>query len=241
VRATAPPLPEARVYRVVVAQSTYLLREGLRHALEGEDEVVVEQYCSDLPSLLAAVEEHEPDVVITGIRMPPTNTDEGIQAAEALYATHPEVGIVVICEHVTPQYALRFFKHGSAGRAYLLREHVGHRIQVMAAIREAASGGSVIDPEVLDLLVESRTRARNSRLARLTPREREVLAGIAEGLSNASVAQSLFLTKRAVEKNINSIFTKLDLHDDVSVSRRVAASLLYLNETAAPDVCDDDA
>jgi DNA-binding NarL/FixJ family response regulator len=224
------------VYRVVVAEDSYLIREGIRSALEQEaEEIEVVEYCPDLPSLLQAVEGHQPDVVITDIRMPPTNTDEGIRAATALRESHPDVGVVVISQYVSPHYALRLFEQGSAGRAYVLKEHVGHRIQLMEAIREVAAGGSVVDPKVVDVLVEARMRAKNSQLAELTPRELDVLAGVAAGKSNAAVAASLFLTKRAVEKNINSIFAKLGLTDDSSVSRRVQAALLFLAETDLED------
>ena len=230
---SASELPDhAHVHRLVVAEDAYLIREGIRSALERDkDEVEVLEYCPDLDSLLRAVEEHRPNVVITDIRMPPTNTDEGIQAAAALRESHPEIGVVVISQYVSPHYALKLFEHGSAGRAYLLKERVGHRIQLMEAIREVSRGGSVVDPKVVDVLVKARTKARNSPLAQLTPREREVLAGIAEGKSNAAVAQSLFLTKRAVEKNINSIFSKLDLTDDKATSRRVRAALLFIADS----------
>jgi DNA-binding NarL/FixJ family response regulator len=229
-------LTERRVYRVVIAEDAYLIREGIRQVLEGEDEVDVVEYCADLPSLQRAVERYQPDVVITDIRMPPTNSDEGIQAAASLQEQYPEIGVVVISQYVNPHYALKLFVHGSACRAYLMKEHVGHRIQLMEAIREVANGGSVVDPAVVDVLVEARLRAKNSPLAQLTPREREVLAGVAEGKSNAAVASSLFLTKRAVEKNINSIFSKLGLDDDAVVSRRVQAALLFLAETGANDL-----
>lgn len=227
------------VYRLVVAEDAYLIREGIRSALEREeDEVEVLEYCPDLGSLLRAVEANAPDVVITDIRMPPTLTDEGIQAAATLRKEHPEIGVVVISQYVSPHYALKLFEHGSAGRAYLLKEHVGHRIQLMEAIREVAAGGSVVDPKVVDVLVEARMRAKNSLLSRLSTREREVLAGVATGASNAAIAESLFLTKRAVEKNINSLFAKLDLTDDKTTSRRVRAALLYLADSdleAGPD------
>lgn len=219
------------MYRVVVAEDSFLIREGLRSALEQSEEIEVAEYCSDLVSLLEAVGEHRPDVVITDIRMPPTNTDEGIQAATAIRESHPDIGVVVISQYVSPHYALRLFEGGSAGRAYVLKEHVGHRIQLMEAIRAVAGGDSVVDRKVVDVLVEARLRAKNSQLVELTPRERDVLAGVAAGKSNAAVASSLFLTKRAVEKNINSIFAKLGLRDDESVSRRVQAALLYLAET----------
>jgi len=228
------PTTENGTFRLVVAEDAYLIREGIRSALEREEqEVEVLEYCSDLGSLLRAVEEHQPDVVITDIRMPPTSTDEGIQAAATLRESHPDVGVVVISQYVSPHYALWLFEEGSAGRAYLLKERVGHRIQLMEAIRAVAGGGSVVDPKVVDVLVEARMRARNSPLGQLTKREREVLAGVAAGKSNAAIAESLFLTKRAVEKNINSIFAKLDLTDDQNVSRRVRAALLFLAE---PDV-----
>jgi DNA-binding NarL/FixJ family response regulator len=222
------PTPDP-VYRLVVAEDAYLIREGIRSALEREkDEVEVLEYCSDLDTLLHAVEEHRPNVVITDIRMPPTNTDEGIRAAAALRESRPEIGVVVISQYVSPHYALKLFEHGSAGRAYLLKERVGHRIQLLEAIREVAAGGSVVDPKVVDVLVEARMRAKNSLLSRLSTREREVLAGVATGASNAAIAESLFLTKRAVEKNINSLFAKLDLTDDKTTSRRVQAALLFI-------------
>jgi DNA-binding NarL/FixJ family response regulator len=238
---STPELADRKgVYRLVVAEDAYLIREGIRSALEREeDEVEVLEYCPDLGSLLKAVEANPPDVVITDIRMPPTLTDEGIQAAATLRKDHPEIGVVVISQYVSPHYALKLFEHGSAGRAYLLKEHIGHRIQLMEAIREVAAGGSVVDPKVVDVLVEARMRAKNSLLSRLSAREREVLAGVATGASNAAIAESLFLTKRAVEKNINSLFAKLDLTDDKTTSRRVRAALLFLADSdleAGPDV-----
>ncbi len=229
-----------RVYRVVVAEDAYLIREGIRSALEREEgEVEVLEYCADLGSLLHALESDPPDVVITDIRMPPTSTDEGIQAAAFLRENQPEIGVVVISQYVSPHYVLKLFEHGSAGRAYLLKEHIGHRIQLLEAIREVAAGGSVVDPKVVDVLVEARMRAKNSLLSRLSAREREVLAGVATGASNAAIADSLFLTKRAVEKNINSLFAKLDLTDDKTTSRRVRAALLFLADSdleASPEV-----
>jgi DNA-binding NarL/FixJ family response regulator len=216
---------------VVVAEDSFLIREGIKSALEQQaDEIEVLEYCPDLPTLLAAVERHQPDVVITDIRMPPTHTSEGIQAATALRSSHPEIGVIVISQYVSPHYALALFEEGTGGRAYLLKEHIGHRIQLVSVIREVAAGGSVVDPKVVDVLVEARTRAKNSQLAKLTPREREVLAGVASGQSNNAVAGSLYMTRRAVEKNINSIFSKLGLRDETEVSRRVRAALLYLAE-----------
>ena len=236
---TPEPSDETTFVRLVVAEDAYLIREGIRSALEPADaEVEVMEYCSDFNTLMRAVEEYEPDVVITDIRMPPTSTDEGIQAAVTLRDTHPEIGVVVISQYVSPHYALRLFEQGSAGRAYLLKERVGHRIQLMEAIREVAAGGSVVDPKVVDVLVEARMRAKNSLLARLSTREREVLAGVATGASNAAIAESLFLTKRAVEKNINSLFAKLDLTDDKATSRRVRAALLFIADSDLEERAD---
>jgi DNA-binding NarL/FixJ family response regulator len=231
---SAQPMPESSTsFRVVVAEDSYLVRQGIRQVLDQEDEVEVTEYCADLGSLLRAVERDRPDVVVSDIRMPPTNTDEGIRAAAQLRDEYPEMGVVVVSQYVDPHYAIKLFEQGAARRAYLLKEHVGHRNHLMGAIREVGSGGSVVDAKVVEVLVEARTRARNSPLAHLTPREREVLAGVAEGKSNAAIASTLFLTKRAVEKNINSIFSKLDLPDDTEVSRRVVASLLFLAEQTA--------
>jgi DNA-binding NarL/FixJ family response regulator len=224
-------MTEVSTARVVVAEDSFLIREGIRSALEQDaDEIEVLEYCSDLPTLLQAVERHRPDVVITDIRMPPTHTDEGIQAATKLRASHPEIGVIVISQYVSPHYALALFEEGTGGRAYILKEHIGHRIQLVSVVREVATGGSVVDPKVVDVLVEARTRAKNSQLSKLTPREREVLAGVAAGQSNNAVAGSLFMTRRAVEKNINSIFSKLGLRDETEVSRRVKAALLFLAE-----------
>ena len=224
-------MKESSAYSVVVAEDLFLIREGIRMALEQQaDEIEVLEYCPDLPTLLHAVDRHRPDVVITDIRMPPTNTDEGIQAAAAVRNLDPDIGVVVISQYVTPHYALALFEGGTGGRAYLLKEHIGHRIQLVAVIREVAQGGSVVDPKVVDVLVEARSRANNSQLAKLTPREREVLAGVAAGQSNNAIAASLFMTRRAVEKNINSIFSKLGLRDETEVSRRVRAALLFLAE-----------
>jgi DNA-binding NarL/FixJ family response regulator len=224
---------EPSIYRVVVADDSYLIREGLRQVLEREDEVRVVAYSSSLPALQEDVAEHRPDVVVTDIRMPPTNTDEGIQAAAELRGMDPPVGVVVLSHYVSPSYVLRLFEHGSAGTAYLLKENIGNGERLMHAIREVASGGSVVDSAVVDVLVEARRRARHSALAELTPRELEVLARVAQGKSNAAIADELFLTKRAIEKNINSIFAKLDLVHDTEISRRVAAMLLYLAEAPA--------
>lgn len=217
--------------RLVLAEDSYLIREGIKLLVGAEQDLELIADCGDLPSLLAAVDEHEPDVVLTDIRMPPTNTDEGIRAAEALRDSHPDVGVLVLSQYVEPGWSLRLLDHGSAGRGYLLKERVGDLGELTRAIRTVADGGSVIDPSVIDTLVEARMRRKESVLTRLTPRELEVLGEIAQGRNNAGIATSLVLSERAVEKHINSIFSKLDLTvaDDHS-HRRVRAVLLYLTE-----------
>ena len=187
--------------------------------------------CGDLPSLLAAVDNERPDVVVTDIRMPPTSTDEGIRVAARLRETHPEIGVVVLSNYAEPAYALALLESGSEGRAYLLKERVHDRAQLVAAIETVAAGGSVLDSKIVEPLVTAKLRLERSPLAALTGREREVLAEIAKGKSNAAIADTLVLTKRAVEKHINSIFLKLNLAFAEDVSKRVKATLLFLAET----------
>jgi len=227
---SAPPYPLAVAIRVVLADDHYLVREGVRRLLEAEPELEVAAVCEDLDSLLGAVDAERPDVVVTDIRMPPGNTDEGIQAAERLSETHPGVGVVVLSQYATPSYALALLDRGSAGRAYLLKERVEDVEQLVAAIRTVADGGSVIDPKVVDALVAENARSGDSPLNELTPRERDVLREMAEGKNNAAIAESLVLTERSVEKVIHSIFLKLGLTWEPAVHRRVKAVILYLAE-----------
>ena len=180
--------------------------------------------------LLTAVQRHQPDVVVTDIRMPPTQTDEGIRAAREIRASHPEVGVVVLSQYVESQYALALFDDGANGLAYLLKERVGDAGQLEEAIARVCAGKSMLDPQVVDALVEGQSKRRESKLDRLTPREREVLAEIASGKSNAAIADTLVLSEGAVEKHINSIFTKLDLFVERESNRRVQAVLAYLGE-----------
>jgi DNA-binding NarL/FixJ family response regulator len=186
--------------------------------------------CESYDGLLEAVAEHQPDVVLTDIRMPPTQTDEGIRAANELRDTNPGMGVVVLSQYVEPEYAMQLFQEGSDGRAYLLKERVADLGELANAIRRVAEGGSVIDPRVVDALIEARSRERSSVLGRLTEREREVLAEMAKGGNNAAIGEALFISPRSVEKHINSIFTKLDLSQEQDVHRRVRAVLLYLGE-----------
>lgn len=218
--------------RCVLAEDSYLMREGIRLLIEEEDDLDLVASCGDLGSLLDAVEEHAPDVVITDIRMPPTNSDEGIRAARELRDQHPDVGVLVLSQYVEPAWAMRLLEDGSAGRGYLLKERVGDLNELTRAVRTIADGGSVIDPQVVDALVEARIAQERSLLSRLTDRELEVLGTIAQGHNNAGIAAKLHLSERAVEKHISSIFSKLDLAGEERAHRRVRAVLLYLAEQA---------
>jgi DNA-binding NarL/FixJ family response regulator len=221
--------------RVVLADDSLLVREGVCRLLDRQPGITVVASCGDLDGLLAVVAAERPDVVVTDVRMPPTGTDEGIRAASQLRATHPHIGVVVLSQYAHPEYALPLLEHGSAGRAYLLKDTVGEPRQLADAVRAVAAGRSVVDPAVVEALVAART-ARPSALASLTRREREVLAHIAQGKSNAAVGAAIFLSERAVEKHINTLFGKLGLTSEPDINRRVKAVLIYLAEqqTAAP-------
>jgi DNA-binding NarL/FixJ family response regulator len=214
--------------RLVVADDHYLVREGVRRLLETQPDLEIAAVCGDLDALLAAVDAERPDVVITDIRMPPGGADEGIQAAERLRETSPEVGVVVLSQYVNPSYALALLEGGSARRAYLLKERVEDVDQLVAAIRAVAEGGSVIDPKVVEALVAENARSERSPVNQLTPREHDVLREMAEGKNNAAIAEALFLTERSVEKVIHSIFLKLGLSWEPTVHKRVKAVILYL-------------
>ncbi|MEM7274459.1 MAG: response regulator transcription factor [Actinomycetota bacterium] len=215
--------------RVVLAEDSYITREGVKAVLAfaGMDLVgVAESY----DELLAEVTERGPDVVVTDIRMPPTQTDEGIRAARKIRADHPDIGVVVLSQYVESDYALRLFEDGADGLAYLLKERVGDAGQLEEAVARVRSGSSMLDPRVVEALVGGRAARAESTLDRLSPREREVLAEIAEGKSNAAIAATLSLSERAVEKHINAIFTKLDLLPEPETNRRVQAVLTFLGE-----------
>jgi DNA-binding NarL/FixJ family response regulator len=216
--------------RVVLAEDHYLVREGVRRVLAARPDVEVVAVCGDLEALLEAVDTHEPDVVVTDIRMPPGGTDEGIQAAERLRESHPDIGVVVLSQFSQPGYALALLASGTARRAYLLKERVENVDQLAAAIHAVADGGSLIDPQVVEALVTARTKSKHSKLDELTPREGDVLREMAEGKNNAGIAATLFLTERSVEKVIHSIFLKLGLSWETSVHKRVKAVILYLAE-----------
>src|SRR5215467_2265907 len=215
--------------RVALAEDNVLLREGISRLVSANVEFELVGTASDLPQLLALVREQRPDVVITDIRMPPTGTNEGIQAAAWLHENHPEVGVVVLSQYTAPAYAMALLEHGSAGRAYLLKERVASVDELARAIRAVAQGGSVIDPLVVDEPVRSRS-GQQPGMSSLTPRESEILAEMAQGKSNAAIAASLSVSERAVEKHTNSIFAKLGLSEEKDLNRRVKAVLLYLAE-----------
>jgi DNA-binding NarL/FixJ family response regulator len=217
--------------RVALGEDSLLVREGLRQLLSldpGAVEIVAA--VGDLDALREACDRQQPDVVLTDIRMPPTSTDEGIRIAGELRDTHPAMGVVVLSQFSEPVYALALLDRGSDRRAYLLKERVHNRAELMGAIRAVADGGSMIDPKIVEGLVRSRSQTGRSALDELTAREREVLSEIAQAKSNAAIAESLFLTKRAVEKHINSIFLKLGLAYAEDVSKRVKAALMFLSD-----------
>jgi len=222
--------------RVALADDSLLVREGLEQMLAADGEIDVVASCPDLDSLLDAIDSEGPDVVLTDIRMPPSRSDEGIQVATQMREHHPGIGVLVLSQYSEPSYALALLEGGSEGRGYLLKERVHDRAQLVSAIKAVADGGSVIDPAVVDVLLGATSRPESSPLAALTQRELEVLAEIAQGKSNAAIAESLFLTKRGVEKHINSIFLKLDLSEAEDVSKRVKAALTFLadGQSAAP-------
>jgi len=224
--------------RIVIGEDSLIVREGVRQLLATDPAVEVVAAVADADSLRDACLRHNPDVVLTDIRMPPSNTDEGIRLAGELRDTQPRIGVVVLSQFSDPLYALSLLDRGSDGRAYLLKERVHNRAELMAAIRAVADGGSMIDPKIVESLVSARGRAERSPLNELTAREREVLSEIAQGKSNTAIADTLFLTKRAVEKHINSIFLKLGLADAEDVSKRVKAALMFLSDADGVDAAN---
>jgi DNA-binding NarL/FixJ family response regulator len=214
--------------RVALADDSYLVREAIAHVLAGAPGVEVVAVCADRGTLMRAVEAEEPAVVITDIRMPPGRDDEGVRIAADLRDSHPAMGVVLLSQYLEPRYALDLLAGGSDGRAYLLKERIHDRTELTSAIEVTAMGGSVIDPKVVEMLVDAHSVVATSPLSGLTQRERAILGEIAQGKSNGAIARSLTLSKRAVEKHINSLFTKLELPESEDVSRRVKAALLFL-------------
>jgi len=220
------------VIRVAIGEDNLIAREGICRVLEAEEEIEIVATCGDLATLRYAVDEQRPDVVLADIQMPPTKTNEGIRLAAELRASNPLVGVLILSQYAEPVYAIELLDGGSDRRGYLLKERVQYRGELGRAVREVAEGRSVIDSTIVDILVNAKRERQESGFIELTPREQEILALVAEGLSNAAIAERLVITKRAVERHINSIYLKLDLGDAEQISRRVKAALLFLAEQA---------
>lgn len=219
--------------RVLLGEDNTLLREGMRGILSSADGLELVGTGADLASVLEAVDATDPDVVLTDIRMPPSHTDEGVQVARYCRARHPGTGVVLLSQFVDPGYVRSLLTSGSAGRGYLLKERVGEVDELLVAVRTVAAGGSVVDPSVLEQLVSLGRRRGDENVTRLSGRELEVLAEMARGHNNASIANTLFITQRAVEKHINSIFGKLGVGEGDQTHPRVRAVLLYLSGSVA--------
>ncbi|MUN36745.1 response regulator transcription factor [Actinomadura litoris] len=216
--------------RVVLADDSYLVREGVAALLARAGGVEVAATADDLPDLLAAVAEHRPDAVLTDIRMPPTGTDEGIRAARTIRRDHPDVGVVVLSQFAEPDLAYDLLGESAEGLGYLLKSRIGDVEQIVRALEDTARGGSALDPEIVAALLAGRRRAPGSPLGALSPREREVLALMAEGKNNARIAADLTVSVRAVEKHINAVFGKLGITEEPVVHRRVKAVLQFLDD-----------
>jgi DNA-binding NarL/FixJ family response regulator len=214
--------------RIVLAEDNALLRQGLARLLSSTEDLELVAAVDSYDALMDAVGEHDPDVVVSDIRMPPTSTDEGIRAAVALRTERPQVGVVVLSQHADAIYASQLLEGGSGRRAYLLKERVADAGELAAAVRQVHAGGSVIDPSVVEQLVAAGSRSQRSAIDLLTPRELEVLEHMAQGKNNASIASALVLTERAIEKHTNAIFTKLGISAEPDLNRRVTAVLVYL-------------
>ncbi len=221
-------MPSDRPLRVVIAEDHYIVREGIRRLMEDSGAVAVVDAVGSAPELLQRVAALRPDAVITDIRMPPGHHMEGIEAAHAIRAQHPEIGVVVLSQYSHESYAFALLEHGTAGLAYLLKDRVGELDQLLHALGEVCAGRSVIDAQVVDALVQRRARREQSGLENLTPREQEVLHEMAQGKSNAGIAEALVLSSSSVEKHVSSILTKLGRPGEAGVDRRVAAVLKFL-------------
>lgn len=223
------PVPNPAPIRVAIADDSLLIREGLRQILALEPLIEVVGMYGDAPSLLAAIDEISADVVLTDLRMPPTLTDEGMQIAERLRRTHPQVGVVLLSQHESSQYAAQLVSDGSSGRGYLLKDRIHDMDQLLATVRAVANGDCCIDPILIDGILGRQRKKSNSVIGLLTPRQCEIIALIASGKSNLAISEELSLTQRAVEKHVNEIFSRLGLATDETINRRVRATLLYLS------------
>lgn len=216
---------------VVVAEDSLLVRQGLRHVFENDPDIEIVAETSDAESTIDAVSRLKPDVLVTDIRMPPSNRTEGIAIAKALRNTHPAMAVIVLSQYADADYALSLFEGGHSARGYLLKDRLSDGKDLLEAVRSVAAGGAVVDPQVVDTLLRAQEARSESPFAALTPREREVLGLVASGLSNAAIATKLFITQRAVERHIGSIFVKLGLSNEGRLNRRVAATLAFLAES----------
>ncbi len=230
-----PVTPPSTSLKVVFAEDNYLVREGTSALLKEAEGVHLVELAADYDALMEAVARHEPDAVLTDIRMPPTNTSEGIQAAKKIRAEHPSIGVLVLSQYSEEEYAYDLLKDGAEGLGYLLKERIGDVDELVRALHAVAKGGSVLDPKVVEGLISRKQKIENSPLARLTDREKEVLENMAQGKNNASIAKSLFLSERAIEKHINSLFHKLNLSEEPSIHRRVMAVLTLLKGAPETD------
>ncbi len=217
--------------RVVFADDNFLVREGVAGLLEETPGVELVETAADPDALHRAVAAHRPDAVLTDIRMPPTYTTEGIDAAKRIRAEFPGTGVVVLSQYVEDDYAFELLADGVEGVGYLLKERVSDVDELVRALQEVARGGSALDPKVVEGLLARKTRQTSSALSTLTERELEVLQELATGRSNASTAKALFMSERAVEKHVGSVFAKLGLVNEGDVNRRVMAVLAYLDAT----------
>ncbi|TWP38267.1 response regulator transcription factor [Leekyejoonella antrihumi] len=215
---------------VVLTEDNFLVREGVRRMISASTDIQVLAACADLDAALRTIDDLVPQVVLTDIRMPPSHSNEGLTIAQHCRSTHPSMGVLLLSQYIEPGYVKQLLTQGTEGRGYLLKERVGDLDELTGAIRAVAAGGSAIDPKVVESLVRGKTRAGDPNIARLTPRERQVLAGVAEGRTNAAISADLVISQHAVEKHINSIFSKLGLTDGGHIHPRVGAALMYLAE-----------
>jgi DNA-binding NarL/FixJ family response regulator len=219
--------------RVVFADDNYLVREGVAALLSEVDDIDLIETVADPNSLLKSVAEHQPDAVLTDIRMPPTHTTEGIDAAKQIRAKYPDTGVVVLSQYVEEDYAFELLEDGVAGLGYLLKERVSQVDELVRALHEVSRGGSALDPKVVEGLMARKSADAQSPLLGLTDREREVLQEMATGRNNSTIATTLFMSERAVEKHIGSVFQKLGLVEEGEINRRVVAVLKFLEASSA--------
>jgi DNA-binding NarL/FixJ family response regulator len=217
--------------RVVFADDNYLVREGVAALLAEVDEIELVETVADPHSLLKAVASQQPDAVLTDIRMPPTHTTEGIDAAKSIRADYPSIGVVVLSQYVEEDYAFELLENGVSGLGYLLKERVSQLDELVRALEEVTRGGSALDPKVVEGLMARKASEASSPLLGLTEKERAVLESMATGRNNASIAKHLYMSERAVEKHISSVFQKLGLVDEGEVNRRVKAVLTFVEAT----------